>query len=468
MSFSLKPKKTGKYMGLGFAAISAIFLFNPAVAIIDVLPDFIGYTLLAVALRFVRDLSPHFENAWRKFRILAVMTVFKTLSLLWVFGGLTSAQERPMMMLLLSFCFCLCELIWGIPAWRSLIEGFIIHSQTSGGEYPLIEKGAKSYRPGKNICYSFRDFTVFFMIAKAFFSNIAEFAVLSNHSYDDTAFDWFRFIGLYRVLTLFAGALIGVIWLVRAILFFRGILRDSVLISSLREKYETTVLPNTGLFVRRDIAFVLGLFAVAVFTTADLYLDDVNFIPDTLTALLFAWTFVKLKPYYKNYKLGVIISAVYGVLTVVGSNLSYKFVTDSFPTKTWENRQVFKEFMAMYPFRIIEAALLFVTVYFALQGIRAIINEHCGYIPSTMDEAYRSSRMEAIRKEVGAKVAVCLVFAALAAVSGGLYEFILSLDLFISPIWWIINFAVCGAFFVSSLYMMGAVNEEVESRYMLD
>ncbi len=468
MSFSLKPKKMGKYMGLGFAAVSAIFLFNPDVAIIDVLPDFIGYTLLTVALRFVRDISPHFENAWRKFRILAVMTVFKTLSLLWVFGGLTSAQERPMMMLLLSFCFCLCELIWGIPAWRSLIEGFIIHSQTSGGEYPLIEKGAKSYRPGKNISYSFRDFTVFFMIAKAFFSNIAEFAVLSNHSYDDTAFDWYRFIGLYRVLTLFAGAVIGIIWLVRAIIFFRGILRDSVLISSMREKYETTVLPNTGLFVRRDIAFVLGLFAIAVLTTADFYIDDANFIPDTLTALLLVWTFIKLKSYYKNYKLGMIITAVYGVFTVVGSTLSYKFVTDSFPTKTWENRAVFKEFITIYPIRLVEAALLFVTVYFALQGIRAIINEHCGYIPSTMDESYRNSRMEAIRKEVGVKVTVCLAFAALAAVSGGLYEFMLSLDLFISPIWWIINFAVCGAFFVSSLYMIGAVNEEVESRYMLD
>lgn len=468
MSFSLKPKKTGKYLGLGIAAISAIFLFNPDIAIIDVLPDFIGYTLLAVSLRFARDLSPHFENAWRKFRILAVMTAFKTLSLLWVFGGLTSAQERPTMMLLLSFCFCLCELIWGIPAWRSLIEGFVLHSQTSGGEYPLIEKSAKSYRPGKNICYSFRDLTVFFMIAKAFFANIAEFAVLSNHSYDDTAFDWYRFIGLYRVLTLFAGALIGIIWLIRAISFFRGILRDSVLISSMKEKYETTVLPNTGLFVRRDIAFVLGLFSVAVLTTVDLYLDDVNIISDTFTAILLAWTFIKLKPYYKNYKPGVVLSAVYGVFTVIGSSLSYNFVTDSFPTKTWENRHVFKEFMLMYPVRIVEAALLLVTVYFALQGVRAIINEHCGYIPSTMDESYRISRMEAIRKEVGAKVTVFLVFAVLASVSGGLYEFILSLDLFISPIWWIINFVVCGAFFVSSLYMMSAVNEEVESRYMLD
>jgi hypothetical protein len=122
--------KPGKYFGLGAAMAAFCFLFNPDMAIVDVLPDVVGYILLTFALRYMRDLSPHFENAWRKFRILALMTSFKTLSLLWVFGGLTSAQERPMMMLLLSFCFCICELIWGIPAWRSLIEGFILHSQT--------------------------------------------------------------------------------------------------------------------------------------------------------------------------------------------------------------------------------------------------------------------------------------------------------------------------------------------------
>ena len=467
MSFSLKPPKIGKYFGLSLAVVSAIFLFNPDVAVIDVLPDFIGYALLAISLRFARDLSPHFENAWRKFRILALMTSFKTLSLLWVFGGLTSAQERPMMMLLLSFCFCICELIWGIPAWRSLIEGFILHSQTSGGVYPLIEKGAKSYRPGRNVSIAFRDFTVFFMIAKAFFANIAEFAVLSEHSYDDTAFDWYRFIGLYRVVTLFAGALIGVIWLVRAIKFFRGILSDGVLIASMKEKYEKTVLPNTGLFVRRDIAFVLGLFAASALTAPDLYIDEVNFLSDTFTAILLALTFIKLKPYYKNYKLGVALSAVYGVLTVVGSRLSHSYIT-GWPAMTWENTKVFKEFIVMYPVRIAEALMFFVTIFVALKGVRAIINEHCGYIPSTMDESYRTSRMEAIRKEVGAKVYICLAFAALTALSGGLYELIISFDLFISPIWWIFNFVISGIFFVSAIYMIGAVNEEVESRYMLD
>lgn len=455
-------------MGLGAMIAAAVFLFNPDIALVDVLPDFIGYILLAVALRFVRDLSPHFESAWKKFRLLALVTGLKFASLFWVMGGLSNAQERPTMMLLLSFCFAILELGWGIPAWRALIEGFILHAQTSGGEYALREKGAKSYRTGKNISVSFRDFTVFFMVAKAFLANIAEFSVLSDHSYDDTAFNWYRFIGLYRTLAIFAGVVIGIVWLVWAIRYFRGILRDSEFIESAKRKYETTVLPNTGLFVRRDIAFVLGILCAAALTTPDLYLDDVNAISDTFTAILLAWTFIKLKPYYKKYTVGIGLSAVYGVITVWGAKVSKDYITGSWVAKTWDDPRVFGEFMAMYPIRIVEAILFFVTFFIALCGVRAIIKAHCGYIPATMDESYRTARLEAIHKEVGLKVTVAVVFAALTAVTGGLYEFIISLDNFVSEIWWLVNFAVSLGFFACVIYMTSAVNEEAESRYMLD
>ena len=468
MNLSQKRVRFGKYMGLGFIIAAAVFLFNPDIALIDILPDFIGYILLAFALRFVRDLSPHFESAWKNFRLLALVTGIKFVSLFWVFGGISNAQERPTMLLLLSFCFSILELGWGIPAWRALIEGFILHAQTSGGEYVLREKGAKSYRTGKNISVSFRDFTVFFMIAKAFFANIAEFSVLSDHSYDDTAFNWYRFVGLYRILAIFFAAVVGICWLIWAIRYFSGILRDSEFIGSAKRKYETNVLPNTGLFVRRDIAFVLGIICAAALTTPDLYLDNVNAISDTFTAILLAWGFLKLKPYYKNYSVGMGLSVAYGALTVWGAEASKEYVTGSWVAKTWEDPRVFGEFMAMYPIRVVEAIIFFVTFFVALCGVRAIIKAHCGYIPTTMDEAYRTARLEAIHKEVGVKVTVAVVFAAFTAVIGGLYELILSFDNFVSEMWWLVNFAVSLGFFATVVYMTNAVNEEVESRYMLD
>ncbi|MBQ4140076.1 MAG: hypothetical protein IJD70_01960 [Clostridia bacterium] len=468
MDLSVKKVRFGKYMGLGAAVAAAIFLFNPDMALVDIFPDFIGYILLALSLRFFRDLSPHFESAWKKFRLLAIITSLKFISFLWVFGGLSNAQERPTMMLLLSFSFSVLEMIWGIPAWRALTEGFIIHSQTAGGEYPLREKKSKHSAQGKNVSVAFRNATVSFMIGKAFFANIAEFAVLSTHSYDDTAFDWYDFIGLFRTVALFAGIVIGVVWLVRALRYFLGIVRDTELVESAKVKYETLILPNTGLFKRRSISSVLGIIVLAALCTPDLYLDNINVIPDVLTALLLVWAFIKLKPYYKNYISGLVFSGLYLAFSVWGAAASYRYVSDAWVAKTWEDPDIFADFISMYPIRVVEAALMFVTFYFALRGVRAIIKEHCGFVPTTMDEAYRTSRLEAIHKEVGAKVTLCLALAVFTAVTGGLYELILSLDNLVSEVWWLLNFAVSLGFFASALYMMSAVGEEVESRYMLD
>ena len=183
---------------------------------------------------------------------------------------------------------------------------------------------------------------------------------------------------------------------------------------------------------------------------------------------MLALAFVKMKPYYKNYILGLISSAVYFGMAVWGAWSSYTFISDSWIEKTWENPDVFSEFIAMYPVRIAEAVFMVIAFAFAFAGVRAIIKGHCGYVPTTMDESYRTSRLEAIHKEVGAKVTLAFALSILTAVISALYELILSLDKLISEVWWLVCFACSIAFFASALHMMGAVNEEVESRYMLD
>ena len=448
-----KRVRFGKYTGLGMMLAAVFFLFNPDISVVDLIPDVFGYILLAISLRHLRDISPHFESAWLKFRTLCLISGLKLISLFWVFGGLQSAQERPTMMLLLSFCFCIVELLWAIPAWRSLFEGFVLHSQTASGV---------------NVSTSMRDFTVFFIIAKALIANISEFSVLSEHSYDDKAFNWFYYIGLFRVVGIAVGLIIGIVWLCRMIKYFTGMMHDDKFIESAKSKYIAEVLPKKGLFIKRDIAFLLLILCTAFLTSADFYIDKMNYIPDALTALLLLVFFIRLKPYYTKYKLGIIISAVYMAVTLVGTHLSYEFIIGSWVEKTWEKRSVFNEFIQMYPVRCIEAVLFFVSVFCALKGVRSVIAGHCGYVPETMDESYRVSRIAGIHKEIGVKVRYCLIMGAVTAVVGGLYELILSFGGIISEIWWMLNLVISVAFFATSIYMTMAVNEEVESRYMLD
>ena len=65
-------KKQGDVRGMGFIclALGGIFLFNPIVAVVDVLPNVIGYLLIYAGLWRLADLNDEFASAHRLSRIM--------------------------------------------------------------------------------------------------------------------------------------------------------------------------------------------------------------------------------------------------------------------------------------------------------------------------------------------------------------------------------------------------------------
>ena len=59
--------KLKKNMGFGQIIAALFFLFNPDISIIDVLPDFIGYIILSVALSKIAMISESLYDAKRAF-----------------------------------------------------------------------------------------------------------------------------------------------------------------------------------------------------------------------------------------------------------------------------------------------------------------------------------------------------------------------------------------------------------------
>ena len=62
--------KTQKNMGLWLISLSLIFLFNPNISAVDVLPDFIGYFILSAGISKLADLNFHFAEAQSYFNKL--------------------------------------------------------------------------------------------------------------------------------------------------------------------------------------------------------------------------------------------------------------------------------------------------------------------------------------------------------------------------------------------------------------
>ena len=118
----------------GMFALAFVFLFNPCISIIDPLPDLIGYFFLSLALSKIAMINEILYDARRAFERLVIIDAGKIISVFWVFG-INTVSERNISLLLWSFVFGVVEIIFVVPAYLKLFEGFSMlgnfHSNTS-------------------------------------------------------------------------------------------------------------------------------------------------------------------------------------------------------------------------------------------------------------------------------------------------------------------------------------------------
>ena len=82
-----------KYLGFVFFAAAPFFLFNPDYAIVDFLPDLIGYVLIILSLRKMRDISSKLSEAYEGFSRLAAVSGFKLFAAVLLFASSSSVSR---------------------------------------------------------------------------------------------------------------------------------------------------------------------------------------------------------------------------------------------------------------------------------------------------------------------------------------------------------------------------------------
>ena len=163
-------KNKTKPIRLWLLCLSFLFLFNPNLIVVDILPDFVGYLLLCAALIRLSDLNGTIEEALNGFKKMIFIDGAKWLAIFWIFG-ISEVDEQTSSMLLWSTVFCILELIFAIPAFSKLFSGFselpdsmvvclrtkgymngIFNKDKAEKEYQRAEeffKAIVNYRPGE-------------------------------------------------------------------------------------------------------------------------------------------------------------------------------------------------------------------------------------------------------------------------------------------------------------------------------
>ena len=312
-------------MKIGYILAGMIFLFNPHINIIDVLPDVIGYVLILHGLSKISDLERNLLSARDKFLKLAWLSAVKLACLL-----ITPIFDETLY-LIFTFCFGLLEIMWMIPAFVDMFHGvafleerytrhrtrhaagnalragglldktdfaegrvyFEVYGKTrENAEYPADEEIVRL--PGGNVtvCAAYEGFiardekktpyfyesvearviSVIFIIVRAICACLPEVtAIMSTgdsyvHSDYTNDYSGLRYL-LEAALAVVAG-IVGIIWLVRMIRYFSVFMKDTPFLEKLSEKYDAEILPNKALWVKRKtLSFCLFSSAAFVFLT---------------------------------------------------------------------------------------------------------------------------------------------------------------------------------------------------------
>ena len=316
----------------GWLIFAVVMLFNPNVNLIDILPDFIGYFILAKFFERAADSAPYFEEARSAFFKLGLISLAKIPALVIVVIVRSGNVIDNDIVALMALIFAVVELLYLIPGIKSLFDALAYLGERSEAK-SLISNG--SLISTDNL----RSFTFAFSIMKCLLYTLPEFLKLTRSielGSTTSVLTGSRYYPWAIVASLLLGTVFGAFWLSRIIKYIKNIRAEGKFFSSLENlatensyaEYEKRVnlRYRNRIFLSLIIAAVLSIDL----TFSNLY--DINLLPSFVFGVIFSVSLFLLTKILKDGKrLGLytaIAGALFNLTATVKFILDIKFLTE--------------------------------------------------------------------------------------------------------------------------------------------
>ena len=368
--------------GIGMIIWGFVFLFNPEIAVIDILPDFIGYAFICAGLTNLSDMYYQFADAKKAFSKGILISIAKLISFIALIG-LFSYSERPVGMLLFAFIFAVLEFVFLIPAYRSLFEGFLYAAQrldsdsalryayTHAKQEKILNKYKYSGEYPQNLTQKAYKRAMVFVIVKNTLAVAPELTSLINNNQ-------YTYIGLLRFFSVVICLIFGLCFLIKSVRYLIAITNDKVFIQQLREKYVCEVIPKTYMFTQRKISAILTCGIVLAFFSINLYSEEINYVPDFLFFAFAVILFYLLNGLGKTRLWGIILSSSGFAVSTAEWVLSIIFYKNHYVGEVSKFPHAYKEYYTLAAISVLQSALFIATVALILVSIYNIAKIHTG------------------------------------------------------------------------------------------
>lgn len=409
-------------MGFGLIIAGFILLVNPVIHVVDILPDFLGFFLIWKGLSKLSYLHSGFSAAREQFIRLSLVELVRVACI--VFVPYTAGSA----LLLFAFVFGVIELILFVPALSHFYDGLNYVGMRYESDAVFAKKVNKNGKI-KEKGAALKRFTFVFYVLRIAATLIPELTELQMYEYMGTvtamAVDYRRFKPLLHILLGFAVIVVGVLWLIKLVLYFGGILREKAFITRLSEVYERDIAPKTWVFIGKRMKTVLVFYILAAVLSLCMDVERINVLPGILSAAALSAAAILLAKDIKNAYAVIPFCAVRGILSVVNlfQQKAY-FIDDKFDEVAIKYvPRAAEMYGQMSSWQGLEC--VFAVVSFVLFGVLLMkaVKKHLAETGMQNDSVQynKRNRDAETARSVGAKVTVNLVLMTLNFAAAGLY-----------------------------------------------
>ena len=355
--------KLRKNVGFTLIFFAFFFLFEPSYGLIDPLPDFIGYLILCIGLMNLADINDKIKKAQNAFRNGVILSVLRYVSIYFIEKSSVEG-EQTVGQLLFVFVFALFELFIMIPGYKALFEGLLTLGIFEGGEAVHYKKREK----GKNASEKMYSRTVSFLLFKNIICALPEFTSLQENT-------GYEFVNILRILAIIVILPICITWLVSMLVYLKRVEKDTPFIEALANKYITKTVESPDFFKNRALSIAHYLVMGAFFLSFDLYLENLNALPDFLFYGAILLIAVFIRKHFRHAGVIVTLSALGTLLSALIYFLEKEFYSLYYIEAVIKHFGAYNHFNMIICTYIAECVVFIALLFFIIKALYGVFTD---------------------------------------------------------------------------------------------
>lgn len=450
-------------MNYGLIIAGFVILFNPVINVVDIIPDAIGYFLIAAGIHKISAQVSKMSDAYSGYLKLGILDTVKVFSIILL--PYCDGTVKP----LLSFVFGLLEMLIFVPAVNSMFEGLSYSSMKWNGESVFadyVTKKKKKEQPKTDSFGYIRSYIIFFMAFRECATLLPELTELQLYEYLGTVTRFSRALTYYKpvwyVLATIPVLIIGIKYLRLVTKFFGGIKKDIRFNKAIERDYIENVVPKTTYFISKRMKLSLVFFTCAVLFSFVFRVDGVNLFIGVISAICLGCAALLASKYSKPFLYVLIPSGVRAVLAAVRLILEIRYFSEYSIEAVLYFEKAAKMYSPLAAVTVAENLTALVSVLLYLFMLLKSIKEHQKLFGLTETNAMYSKNDKDIEtfNTVGGKALLLGIIAAINHILAAIYPY----SAVNSEIFIVVTTAVSLLYIAYSLYAVYVVDDMMYSK----